>query len=73
MAYSPLWQGRAAGRLLPIRPDALGLLEVELPAGTATVVELTHAPGAAERSGIALTTVSGLALVAVSLRRRARR
>ncbi|PYO28115.1 MAG: hypothetical protein DMD86_16865, partial [Candidatus Rokuibacteriota bacterium] len=38
MAYSPLWQCRAGGRLLPVRRDALGLLEVGVPGGNATLV-----------------------------------
>jgi hypothetical protein len=73
MAYSPLWQCRAGGRLLPVRRDALGLLEVGVPGGDATLVELAHVPGAAERSGLALSGATCLALLAVPFRRRAPR
>ncbi len=71
MAYSPLWQCRSDGGLLPVRRDALGLLEVHLPAGGATVIDLAHVPGTAERAGLALSGVSGLALFLAWLRRRA--
>ncbi len=73
MAYSPLWQCRAGGRLLPVRRDALGLLEVRVPGGDATLVELAHVPGAAERSGLALSGATCLALLAISFRRQAPR
>jgi len=73
MAYSPLWQCRAGGRLLPVRRDALGLLEVGVPGGDATLVELAHVPGAAEQSGLALSGATCLALLAVPFRRRAPR
>ncbi len=71
MAYSPLWQCRADGRPVPVRRDALGLLEVNLPAGGAAVIELAHVPGTSERSGLALSGLSGLVLVVVWFRRRA--
>ena len=73
MAYSPLWQCRAGGRLLPVRRDALGLLEVGVPGDDATLVELAHVPGAAEQSGLALSGATCLALLAVPFRRRAPR
>lgn len=71
MAYSPLWQCRSDGRLLPIRRDALGLLEVNLPAGGATRIDLAHVPGTPERAGLALSGVSVLALFLVWVCRRA--
>ena len=71
VAYSPLWQCRAGGHLLPARRDALGLLEVNVPAAGVTVIELAHVPGGAEWCGLALSVVSCLALLAVSFRRRA--
>jgi hypothetical protein len=73
MAYSPLWQCRDDGRLLPMRRDALGLLEVNVPAGGATAIDLAHVPGNPERTGLALSGLSGLALVLVRWRRRAAR
>lgn len=73
MAYSPLWQCRADGRPFAARRDALGLLEVNVPAGGPTVIELAHVPGAAEWAGLALSGVVCLALLAVSLRRGASR
>jgi hypothetical protein len=72
MAYSPLWQCRSEGRLLPMRRDALGLLEVKVPAGSATAIDLAHVPGTPERIGLALSGLSGLALFLVWLRRRVR-
>ncbi|HXJ78092.1 MAG TPA: hypothetical protein VMS64_05345 [Candidatus Methylomirabilis sp.] len=69
MAYSPLWQCRDEGLLLPIRRDDLGLLDVKVPAGGPTVIDLSHVPGLAEWDGLALTVVSGLALAGVWLRR----
>src|SRR5262249_14389271 len=69
MAYSPLWQCRAEGHVLPIRRDTLGLLEVNLPAGGATVIDLAHVPGRSELGGLALSGLSGLALFVVWLRR----
>jgi hypothetical protein len=62
-AYSPLWEASAAGRRLAVRRDDLGLLEVELPSAAPAVIELTHSPGSAEWSGLALTGITGLALV----------
>jgi hypothetical protein len=70
MAYSALWQCHSEARLLPIRQDGVGLLEVKVPAGSATVIDLAHVPGAAERAGLAVSGLAGLALVLVWLRRR---
>jgi hypothetical protein len=72
-AYSPLWRVRADGRLLATRHDELGLLEVEVPSGDALVLELTHEPGPAEWSGVALSGACALALLIVGYRRRRRR
>jgi hypothetical protein len=71
MAYSPLWRGRSDGRRLPIRRDDLGLLEVNLPAGGATVIDLAHVPGASEVGGLAVSGLSALALLVAWRRRRA--
>jgi hypothetical protein len=72
MAYSPLWRAEANGHALRLRSDGRGLLEVELPAGDAAEVELVHAPGVAEWSGLAVTSVCALVLAAVWIRRRVR-
>lgn len=63
IAYSPLWVARAAGERLAIRPDELGLLEVEVPSGAASI-ELEHRPGLVEWAGLglSLTALAGLAL-----------
>jgi hypothetical protein len=71
IAYSPLWVARANGRVLGIRPDARGLLEVALPAPAETV-ELEHRPGAAEWAGLALSLSSAGALGLWRLRRAGR-
>jgi hypothetical protein len=61
VAYSPLWVARAEGAPIPARRDALGLLEVALPAGAAAV-ELEHRPGWAEWAGVAVSLLSAAAL-----------
>ena len=52
-AYSPLWRARADDQRLAARRDDLGMLEVKLPAGPSTGVELSHAPGPRSGSGSA--------------------
>lgn len=68
IAYSPLWVARAGGARIPARRDALGLLEVSPPAGTA-VVELEHRPGVVEWAGAGVSALSVIALGLLSLRR----
>jgi hypothetical protein len=68
IAYSPLWVARADGARIPSRRDALGLLEVSPPAGTA-VVELEHRPAAAEWAGVVVSALSVVALGLAGLRR----
>jgi hypothetical protein len=68
LAYSPLWVARADGARIPTRRDALGLLDVALPAG-AMAVELEHRPGPAEWAGVALTLLSAAGLGFDRLRR----
>jgi hypothetical protein len=68
IAYSPLWVARADGARIPSRRDALGLLEVSPPAGSA-VVELEHRPGAAEWTGVVVSALSVVALGLAALRR----
>ena len=68
IAYSPLWVVRADGARIPSRRDALGLLEVSPPPGTA-VVELEHRPAAAEWAGVAVSALGAVALGLVGLRR----
>jgi uncharacterized membrane protein YfhO len=63
-AYSPLWRARAGDQRLAARRDDLGMLEVKLPAGPSTVVELSHAPGPAEWIGLGVSLLTGLLLVA---------
>ena len=69
-AYSPLWRARAGDQRLAARRDDLGMLEVKLPAGASTVVELSHAPGPAEWIGLGVTVLTGLLLVARAHRAR---
>ncbi|HKW95876.1 MAG TPA: hypothetical protein VJX92_28570, partial [Methylomirabilota bacterium] len=68
LAYSPLWVARVDGRRIPVRRDGLGLVEVEAPAGS-TAVELEHRAGAAERTGVGVSLLSGTAILALGLRR----
>jgi hypothetical protein len=70
VAYSPLWVARAGGGPVPLRRDALGLVEVAVPAG-AVSVELTHSPGAVEWAGLGLSLLSlvGLGFVWATGRR----
>lgn len=70
-AYSPLWQAAAGGRSLATRRDALGMLEVDAPGGDGPIM-LHHAPGAAEKVGVAVTALSAV-LLAAALARRAGR
>jgi hypothetical protein len=63
-AYSPLWRARAGDQRLAARRDDLGMLEVKLPGGPSTGVELSHAPGPAEWTGLGVTVLTGLLLVA---------
>ncbi|HEV8441446.1 MAG TPA: hypothetical protein VGT40_25435 [Methylomirabilota bacterium] len=70
MAYSPLWRCRAGGQRLPTRRGELGLLEVNVPPGGGTPIELEHRAGAIEWSGLAVSAASLLALLALSARRR---
>jgi len=72
MAWSPLWRAESGGLLLPVRPDELGLLEVEALAGSTLTVSLEHRPGAAEYAGLLFTGLSAAALVAAWRRRRGR-
>ena len=72
MAWSPLWRAESGGLLLPVRPDELGLLEVEALAGSTLTVSLEHRPGAAEYAGLLFTGLSAAALVAAWPRRRGR-
>lgn len=66
IAFSPLWTVEVGGTRLAIRPDERGLLEVDLPPGTA-VIEIAHRPGLAEWTGlgISLLGLAGLALAAL--------
>ena len=54
-AYSPLWRARAGDQRLAARRDDLGMLEVKLPVGPSTGVELSHAPGPAEWIGLGVS------------------
>jgi hypothetical protein len=69
IAYSPLWVARTGQARLGVRPDDLGLLEVELPPGTASV-ELEHRPGVAEWAGVGLSLLSLAVLAVAAIRRR---
>jgi len=56
--------------VLPARRDELGVLEVDLPAGEATQVDIEHTPGVAEWGGMALSAAAALLLAAAAYRRR---
>ena len=68
IAYSPLWRVQAGGDPIPARRDALGLLEVMPPPGTAAV-ELEHRAGHAEWAGTAVSVLGLAALGLLALRR----
>jgi len=68
IAYSPLWRVQAGGDRIPARRDALGLLEVMPPPGTAAV-ELEHRAGPAEWAGAAVSVLGLAALGLLALRR----
>ena len=68
-AYYPLWRARVQGAALETRRGSFGDLEVRLDGGTgARTIELDYGPGAPEISGIVVTAVGVIGLVA--LRRR---
>ncbi len=69
IAYSPLWVARTGEARLGVRPDELGLLEVELPPGAASV-ELEHRPGVAEWAGVGLSLLSLAVLILAAIPRR---
>jgi len=73
VAYSPLWEARAAGEALRTRRGVMGLLEIERVADASTVVELVYRPGAPEWAGIALSGGAAAALLILGWRRRADR
>jgi hypothetical protein len=64
MAYSPLWHAHARGQPLPMRRDALGLLEVKPTSGDSGEIDLEHRPGAVEWSALLLSGASALAVLA---------
>jgi hypothetical protein len=73
LAYSPLWKAEIAGKPAPVRRDAWGMLEVEMPGGGGEI-SLSHRPGAAEKAGELLTVASTLLLALAGVRSfRARR
>jgi hypothetical protein len=72
LAYSPLWQARIAGAVVPTRQDDLGMLEVEAPAGSRLTLELEYRPGVAEWTGMALSGLAVLGLIALGLARAGR-
>ncbi|HEX9420482.1 MAG TPA: hypothetical protein VGA81_15610, partial [Methylomirabilota bacterium] len=61
VAYSPLWRAESASRPAPVRRDAWGMLEVEIP-GAGGEISLDHRPGPAEKAGGLLTVASALLL-----------
>ena len=68
IAYSPLWMARAGERAVPLRRDALGLVEASPPAGAAEV-ELEQRAGAAEWAGVAVSVLAAAALGFAAARR----
>ena len=66
-AFSPLMTAVASGRVLAVRRDAFGMLEVELPPGALGDITLTHAPGLAEWAGVLLSVLSAVALIALGI------
>jgi hypothetical protein len=67
VAYYPLWRAVSDGRPLATRRGAGGDLEVEAPR-PGRPIDLFYARGAAETAGLALTTLSVVALAPVWLR-----
>lgn len=70
LAYSPLWHADAGGRPAEVRGNSLGLLEVKMSSPPAAAVELSHRPGAAEWTAIAITVLTVLVIGGVVWRRR---
>ncbi len=66
-AFSPLMTATAGGRVLAVRRDRFGMLEVELPSGALGDITLTHAPGLAEWTGVLLSILSAVALIALGI------
>jgi hypothetical protein len=69
IAYSPLWVARTGEARLGVRADDLGLLEVEVSPGAASV-ELEHRPGVAEWAGVGLSLLSLAVLILAAIPRR---
>ena len=67
VAYSPLWRAESASRPAPVRRDASGMLEVEIPGGGGEI-SLDHRPGPAEKAGGLLTVASALLLTLAGVR-----
>ncbi|HET7876207.1 MAG TPA: hypothetical protein VFN71_11870 [Methylomirabilota bacterium] len=70
LAYSPLWRATAGAIPLELRKNDMGLLEVNVLAGTPDQVVLEHTPGGAEWTGLAMSAASALALSLARIRSR---
>ena len=71
-AYYPLWRARVQGAAVETRRGSFGDLEVRLGAGAgARTIELDYGPGVPEISGIVVTAVGVIGLVAFRRRGRA--
>lgn len=60
IAFYPLWRAEALTGPLAVRPDGMGMLEVNVPAAKSLEIDLTYREGRWERLGIVL---SALALI----------
>jgi hypothetical protein len=64
-AYYPLWRARVQGRPVETRRGSFGDLEVRLdPGAGARTIDLDYGPGGPEISGLVVTTLGVIALVA---------
>ena len=66
-AYSPLWVASSKREPLPVRRDANGMLEVEVPAGV-TEIALEHRPRVAEHLGVLISVIAAALLLVVGVK-----
>jgi hypothetical protein len=71
-AYDSGWRGTVDGNSVAVAPDALGMVNVPVPAGR-HVVELDHRVHLDLLAGIGIAALTGLVLVGGALRRRGSR
>jgi len=67
-AYSPLWRARSNQGPLPVRRDASGMLDVEVPAGV-TEITIEHRPGVAEHLGVLISAIAAALVLVVGAKK----